>query len=186
MSPFTKHRHPLLYLAILLAGAAWIWLSAAPAGTTTQGAIPAPHAGFLAPDFSLTGLDGEQYTLSELRGQAVLLNLWASWCAPCRAEMPAMQSVYEDYREVGFIVLAVNATNQDNIAAASAFASQYGLTFPILLDTSGNVSALYQLRALPSTFFIDRNGIIQEVVVGGPMAEALLRVRVEQLLEEAP
>ncbi len=114
----------------------------------------------------------------------MLINLWTSWCPPCKAEMPALQRVYEDYQEQGLEILAVNATNQDRLADAAAFAGQLGLTFPILFDEDGEVSLLYQLRSLPTTYFIDRQGIIQDVVIGGPMSEALLRIRIDQLLEE--
>ena len=171
-------------VGILLVGAAWMWLSRVEPGQTTGGLIPAPQVGFLAPDFSLQTPEGESYTLSELRGKAVLVNLWASWCLPCRAEMPAMQRVYEEYKDQGFEILAVNATNQDSVEAAVAFGLDYSLNFPILLDRDGAVSRAYNLRALPSSFFIGPDGVIREVVIGGPMAEALLRVRVEQLLAE--
>jgi peroxiredoxin len=100
--------------------------------------------------------------------------------------MPALQSVYTDYQADGLVVLAVNATNQDELQTALEFAASLNLTFPILLDQNGEVSSLYQLQALPTTFFVDREGIIQELVVGGPMAEALLRVRAEQLIEKDP
>lgn len=184
--------HPLLKprawtifsLAVLLLGAAWIWLSAAPAGATTAGGIPAPRAGFQAPDFSLADADGNSITLSDLRGQGVLVNLWASWCTPCQAEMPAMQRVYEEYQAQGFTILAVNATNQDSQTAAQQFAVEKGLTFPILYDLDGSVSRIYNVTALPTSFFIAPDGTIREVIIGGPMAEALLRVRVEQLFEE--
>ena len=174
----------LLSLAILLLSAGWIWLSAAPAWATTAGEIPAPRAGFLAPDFSLPDAEGNLVTLSDLRGQAVLVNLWASWCTPCQAEMPAMQRVYEEYRDQGFTILAVNAAHQDSQAAARQFAAEHGLTFPILYDLDGSVARSYQLSALPTSFFILPDGAINEVIIGGPMAEALLRARVEQLLEK--
>ena len=172
-----------LYIIILIATLAWIFVSADRTGTSTAGAIPAPQQGFLAPDFSLNTPNGESFTLSELRGQAVLVNLWATWCPPCRAEMPAMQKMYEEYKDQGFVVLAVNMTYQENYSAVVPFTQDHGLTFPILLDETGNVAGKYELRSLPSSFFVDRNGIIQEVVIGGPMAEALLRTRIESILE---
>ena len=169
---------------ILLVGAGWIWFSAAPDGSTTQGAIPVPRQGFQAPDFGLPNIQGEIVRLSSLRGRPVIINLWASWCTPCRSEMPAIQRIYEEYSEQGLIVLGVNATNQDNPQNAAQFAEELGLTFPILYDTDGQVSQQYLLSALPTTFFVDGSGTIQEVVVGGPMAEALLKIRIEQLIEK--
>jgi peroxiredoxin len=175
----------LISILILALAAGWIWISAAPPGSTTGGAIPAPAENFLAPDFSLTTLDGETVSLADFRGKVVLLNFWASWCPPCRSEMPAMERVYQDYANQGFVILAVNATQQDSPDAARQFVNEKGLTFPILLDTSGTVSALYRTRSLPTSFFIGADGIIDEVVIGGPMSEALLRTRVETLLSEA-
>jgi len=173
-------------ILVLTIGAAWIWLSTAPMGSTTQGDIPAPQEGFLAPDFRLETFDKEGYTLSELRGKPVLINFWASWCPPCRSEMPAIQKVYDEFQDQGFFVLAVNSTHQDNLGDAITFAQIRKLTFPILLDRDGSVGDLYEVRALPTTFFVDSQGIIQEVVVGGPMSEALLQIRVEQLMEQSP
>lgn len=174
-----------LSIAALLFAAAWIVVSAPEVNSFEQDQS-APTKGFLAPDFTLTTLSGERITLSDLRGEAVLVNLWASWCAPCLAEMPAMQAVYDRYREQGFHVLAVNATNQDSLSAAQAFVEELGLSYPILLDINGEVSAMYQLRALPSSFFISPDGRIREVIIGGPMAEALLSIRAEQLIAEIP
>jgi peroxiredoxin len=168
---------------ILLAGLAWIWLSAAEPGAATAGQIPAPRQGFLAPDFSLPTPQGETRALSDLRGKPVILNVWASWCGPCRAEMPALEKVHQAYQEKGLVVLGLNAASQDSREAALAFAKELELTFPILLDAEGRVQELYEVRAFPTTYFIDRQGRIQEIVIGGPMAEALLRVRAEQLLE---
>jgi len=172
-----------LYLIILVAALAWVFASADQTGTSTAGELPAPRQGFLAPDFTLQSLEGKNFTLSELRGQAILVNLWATWCLPCRAEMPAMQRMYEEYKDQGFVVLALNMTYQDTPSAVLPFVQEHGLTFPILLETNGQAAGQYELRSLPSSFFIDRNGIIQEVVIGGPMAEALLRTRIESLLK---
>ncbi|RME86996.1 MAG: TlpA family protein disulfide reductase [Anaerolineae bacterium] len=182
MQPFRR----FFSIGVLLLGLLWIGLSADRSGSATAGAIPAPQKGFLAPDFTLPTLDGGEIRLAGQRGQVILLNLWASWCGPCQAEMPAMQRVYEAYREQGFTVLAVNATSQDHLADVQAFVARHGLTFPILLDARGEVSRLYNLRSLPTSFFIGRDGMIREVVIGGPMSEALLRTRVEELLKEAP
>jgi len=173
-------------ILVLIVGAAWIWFSAAPLGSTTQGDIPAPQEGFLAPDFSLETFSGDGYTLSDLRGKPILINFWASWCPPCRSEMTAIQKVYDEFQDQGFVVLAVNSTHQDNLGDAITFAQIRRLTFPILLDRDGSVSNLYEVRSLPTTFFVDPQGIIQEVVVGGPMSEALLRIRAEQLMEQSP
>ena len=95
-----------------------------------------------------------------------------------------MERIFEEYEEMGFTILAVNAANQDNRNEAEAFVEEMGLTFPILFDKDGYVYEQYQIRALPSSFFILPDGSIQEVVFGGPMAEALLQTRVETLLKE--
>ncbi|MBI5825423.1 MAG: TlpA family protein disulfide reductase [Chloroflexi bacterium] len=169
-----------LYILILMAGAAWISISA---GTSTVGTTSAPQAGFTAPDFTLKTPTGEEYTLSELKGNAVLVNLWATWCPPCRAEMPAIQKMYDEYKDQGFIVLGVNMTYQDDPFTVTPFVEEHGLTFPILLDEIGNVGTAYQIRSLPSSYFINRLGVITEVVIGGPMSEALLRTRIEEALK---
>lgn len=170
---------------VLLLGLAWIIFSADPGGAS-NGDISAPRPGFLAPDFTLQTTDGATVTLSDLRGQAVLVNIWASWCAPCRAEMPAMQRVYEEYKEQGLVILAVNSTVQDSAESAVSFASELGLTFPILLDIQGVATRLYLVQGLPASFFIGRDGVIREVVPGGPMSEVLLRTRIESILETMP
>lgn len=171
----------LLYLLVLAIGAGWIFFSADT--SNAAGKTSAPQTGFAAPDFTLQTSDGEEYTLSDLRGSAVLINLWATWCPPCRAEMPAIEKMYREYKDKGLVVLAVDMTYQDNPADVAPFIQEYGLTFPVLLDQTGTVGAAYQLRSLPSSYFIDRFGIIREVVIGGPMSEALLRARIEQILK---
>lgn len=169
---------------ILITGLAWIWLSRTTPEQTFSDGLPAPRQGFMAPDFSLTDATGKTIRLSDLRGRPVLVNVWASWCTPCRAEMPAMQRLYQEYQQRGLEILAVNSTSQDNRDNAQSFADQLGLTFPILYDDLGDVAKLYQVQSLPSSFFIDAAGKVHQVVIGGPMAEALLRVRIEQLFEQ--
>lgn len=184
----TWMRQPRRWLSITatmaLLGGLWIWLSAVPAAATTGGQIPSPREGFLAPNFELERLQGDPITLQQLRGQVVIVNFWASWCPPCRAEMPALEQTYRAHREQGLEILAVNSTHQDSIGAARTFVQEHGLGFPILLDQTGLVGNLYQTRALPTTFFIDRDGVIRKVIIGGPMSETTLRTTVQSLLGE--
>lgn len=167
-----------------LLGTFWIWQSAVPATATTGGLVPSPREGFPAPDFTLPTLDGGEVTLSDLRGQVVAINLWTSWCPPCREEMPAIEQVYGQYREEGLVVLGLNSTFQDDEEAAASFVRELGLTFPILLDRTGAASRRYQLQALPTTYFVDRQGIIRSVVLGGPMSPATIESKIVDLLAE--
>ncbi len=172
-------------LILFVLGLGWTLLSRVPQQFSNL--VPSPRVGFLAPGFSLERLDnGGLTSLSDLRGKVVLVNIWASWCPPCREEMPAINRVYQEYESQGFEVLAVNTTYQDNLADAEAFAQNLGLTFPILLDRTGEISQLYLLRGLPSSYFIDREGIIRYVVVGGPMSETLIRTKIQELLGPVP
>lgn len=170
-------------LFLLVTGFVWIFVSADRSGASTSGKIPAPQRGFLAPDFELKTPTGESIRLSDLRGQAILVNLWATWCPPCRAEMQSIEKVYKEYKDQGFTVLAVNMTYQDDPFAIMPFVNEQALTFPILLDETAEMAEAYELRSLPSSFFIRRDGIINEVVIGGPMSEALLRTRIEAILK---
>ena len=170
-------------MALLLGlGVAWISASRVPGeeALARTDRPPAPQAGFAAPDFTLETRDGETANLADLRGQVVLLNFWATWCPPCRAEMPAIQDVYDGYRDQGFTVLAVDVGEGE--AQVAAFADEGGFTFPILMDRDGTVSRRYQVRAMPSTFFIDQEGVIREVTLGGPMTEGFIESQVTGLL----
>lgn len=169
---------------VALLSVLWIWQSATPAAATTGGRRPSPREHFLAPDFTLPTLDGGEVTLSSLRGEVVIINLWTSWCPPCREEMPAIEQVYRQYQDKGLEVLAVNSTFQDDERAAAAFVQELGLTFPVLLDRDGAVSRRYQLQALPTTFFVDRQGIIRSVVLGGPMRPAVIDSKIVELISE--
>ena len=171
---------------VLTLGMAWIWFSAEPSSATTGDLIPSPREGFLAPDFTLLTTTGESVTLSGLQGTVVIVNLWASWCSPCRAEMPALQRVYEDYQDRGVEVLAINTTFQDSEVDAKAFMEEMNLSFPVLLDRTGSVSRQFQLRALPTTFFIDQEGVIGKVILGGPISETTFQTAVEELFREVP
>ena len=184
MNHFSQRNWTLLTITILALGVGWIGVSSRFFEGSTNGFIPAPQVSFLAPDFNLQNIDGDTILLSDLRGQAVLLNFWGSWCPPCKEEMPAMQKVYQDYQDQGFSILAVNAAFQEQPGAVTEFLFENAFDFTVLLDTEGVVSQQYQVHAFPTSYFIDSDGIIQEIVIGGPMAEALLRTRIENLLEE--
>lgn len=170
---------------VFVAGVVWMFLSKMPAERMAQsGPPPSPKEGFTAPDFTLDLLRGGEITLSELQGNPVVLNLWATWCGPCREEMPAIESVYNSYKELGLTVIGLNLTSQDSEQAVYEFIQELELTFPIALDRDGSVARRYQLMGLPTTYFINSQGVIQSVVVGGPMSEALIQSKVETLFQE--
>ena len=129
--------------------------------------------GFLAPDFSLGTLEGNTMRLSDLRGQPVILNFWATWCPPCRAEMPELEKVWRQYKGSGLMLLGVDQA--ESAAVVEQFArNDMGVTFPILLDTDLAVRNKYAVRALPTTVFIDAEGRIQDVKIGGPLDTAAI------------
>ena len=169
---------------ILALGMIWTVISRVPPDRprAEQGAVA--KEGFSAPDFTLDLLGGDKVTLSDLRGRVVLVNFWTSWCPPCRLEMPAIEKTYRSYKNLGFVVIGLNLTAQDSEKAAADFVHEIGITFPIALDRDNAVGNLYRVTALPTSFFIDRNGVIRSVIVGGPMCEALIKSRVEELLRE--
>lgn len=152
-------------------------------GAASVATVPAPREGHPAPDFTLLDLTGQPVRLADLQGQVVLINIWATWCPPCRAEMPMIQASYEEYRDQGFTVLAVNS--REDAATVAGYMEASSLTFPALLDFDGSVSNAYQARVMPSSFFVDRAGVIR-AVYRGPLARSVIAGTVEQLLAEAP
>lgn len=130
----------------------------------TGQAAAAPVVGAPAPDFELATLDGESVRLSDLRGQVVALNFWATWCVPCRAEMPLLDAALEKYADAGLVILGIDADEPASLVAD--FRDEFGLTFPLLLDPGAEVQQLYRVRGYPTTFFVDREGIIRAQQVG--------------------
>lgn len=169
----------------LAAAVLWTFYSRVPTAVGAPlSSSPSPREGFFAPDFTLDTLDGDRVTLSELRGKIVVVNFWTTWCPPCREETPALEASYKAYKDSGVIILGLNLTDQDSLKEVEAFAKEFRLTYPILLDRDGSVGLTYQLNGLPTTFFINREGVIRTVVVGGPMSETFIRSKVEALLKE--
>jgi peroxiredoxin len=113
-----------------------------------------------APDFTLKSKAGNNIKLSELKGSIVMVNFWASWCGPCRKELPAFEKLYRKYEPLGLIILAVNV--DDDPAKANGLLSEVNISFPVLYDTDQSVSELYEVEAMPSTYFINRDGELVE------------------------
>lgn len=114
-----------------------------------------------APDFALKSSNGENLRLSEYRGDVVMVNFWATWCGPCRQEMPLLDELYSRYQRVGFSLLGVNI--DDNSAKAMDMVSELGVSFPVLFDARKEVSRLYEVEAMPVTVIIDREGTVRHV-----------------------
>lgn len=139
--------------------------------------------GALAPDFSLPVLDGQTVRLSEFRGKPVILNFWATWCPPCRAEMPALEEIWQQYGRGDVVVLGVD--QGEGTAVVERFINtKVHTTFPILMDQRQTIGDTYFVRSLPTTFFIDPNGFIQEIRVGGPLSLDFLQGQVQRLQGE--
>ena len=114
-----------------------------------------------APDFTLKTLNGPNLRLEEYRGQVVLINFWASWCGPCRQEMPILDRLHQRYEDAGFAVLGVNVEGE--VAPAKKIVDKSKVTFPVLIDAGQHVSELYDLEAMPSTVVVDRDGVVRYV-----------------------
>jgi len=128
---------------------------------------PLPAIGAVAPDFTLKTLDGGEVSLSQFRGRPVLINFWASWCPPCRLEMPDLVRAYEAHKDEGFVLLGINLTFQDSIPDVQAFVEEFNMTFPVLLDETGEVTLdRYRLLGLPMSVFVDRTGLIAHMRIG--------------------
>ena len=125
----------------------------------------APRVGHLAPDFVLTTLDGREVRLSDYRGHVVFLNFWATWCGPCKVEMPAMERLYREYRRQGFAILAVSS-DPEGAAVTRPFRDSLGLSFTIAHDPEMIVGRMYGVRTLPVTFLVNRDGVITHRIFG--------------------
>ncbi len=136
-----------------------------------------------APDFTLINPGGKKVALKDFRGKVVFLNFWATWCESCRDEMPAMERLYREFKDKGFEIVGVNV--KDKRPDALAFYKKFHLTYPVVLDPEGEVGLLYGAFGMPTTYLIDRNGIVLARLWGpadwySPGARNLIRTLVEQ------
>ena len=180
-----RHTGRKLAAAFLLVGAFGVlqYLASLP---KAPGIAPeATQARDLFPlDFALPDLQGNTVRLSDLRGKVVLINVWATWCYPCRVEMPSMHALYQDYREKGFEILAISIDVQGKDVVAP-FVAEYGLSFPVLLDPDNVVSTRLQGRGIPASYLLDKQGRIAGVEIGAKdWNSGKMRRLLDQLLAE--
>ncbi|HHB91227.1 MAG TPA: redoxin domain-containing protein [Anaerolineae bacterium] len=165
---------------ILIAGVLWVQNGARGAAPADTSQIPdglaiatlagvknrgtQPAEGHNAPNFAFRYPDGSTYTLADFQGQAVIVNFWATWCPPCRREMPGLVKAYEAYKEEGLMILEVDVA--DPPEAVAQFVQEYNMTMPVILDQREEVTRLYRTNSFPTSFFIDREGVIQLRWVG--------------------
>ncbi|HIH96222.1 MAG TPA: TlpA family protein disulfide reductase [Thermoplasmata archaeon] len=166
----------LLKVLLIITSALVLTLGFVTAGCSAPSSPPTPtqgtKVGNLAPDFQLHNLEGKPVSLSGFRGKPVMLNFWATWCHPCVFEMPYLQQVYEERSARGLVLLPINidATSPK----VSQFLQSHKLSLPVLLDTKKDVAQTYNIQYIPTTFFIDKDGIIQAMKVGAfPNKEAI-------------
>jgi peroxiredoxin len=154
-------------------------------GGTATPAMPVLSQTIVAPDFSLRDLDGNVRRLASFRGRVVLVSFWATWCPPCRTEMPLMEALYQAYKEHDFEVVAV-ASDVQGAEVVQPFVTQLHLSFTTLLDTTGQVTRLYGVTSLPTTYLLDREGRLVTVAIGShDWAKAEARALIMSLLDPA-
>ena len=146
---------------------------------TTACQSEAPQLGKPAPDFQLNTLDGQPISLSDLKGKPVLINFWQIRCPPCRMEMPYLQQIYDERQAKGLVLLAINIGERPSQVAE--FMQGQGLSFPVLLDSQGEIAEKYGIRGIPTTFFIDRDGIIQDIRIGAFQSKAEIESSLSKL-----
>jgi len=168
----------IIFVAAVLLGLGWVVVTrveprVADHGELAEAAVP----GYRAPDFALPSTSGETVAL-HAENRPVVLNFWATWCAPCRAEMPAFQRISQRY---GDQIAVIGVNQRETPARVTSFALEVGTTYPLLLDEDGAVNGTYRIRALPTTVFIDADGVVQEVF-SGILTEGALQEKIERHL----
>jgi len=153
----------ILLAVVVLAGAAVYQNVNRKAETTAMPAEAKPRPNYLAPSFTLKQMNTEQtYEVGGPREKPLMINFWASWCGPCNLEAPDLVKLYDKYGDK-FDLYAVNITPGDNMKNIQAFVDKHALDFPVLLDMQGDVTELYQIQPIPTSFLIDKNGVIRDM-----------------------
>ena len=189
---------PLAVLALIVGGL-WYWQSrgsstsndaygtiALPDERNPTGESPAPRVGRAAPDFVLEKPGGGTLRLSDLQGHPVLLNFWASWCAPCRAETPDLVAAYQQYQAQGLIIVGVNLQEADK--KVLKFTQDFGVTYPVVIDRDGDVKGVWPggpFRGLPASYFIDSTGVVRDSYPG-QLTKDLLAEKLAKILPAGP
>lgn len=193
---FRRVVYPIVVIAAII-GVIW-WIEYRPSGDADPSGVrygpvdlPAPlqspgldvsaEPGAAAPDFLLQALDGGEIRLSDYRGRPVVLNFWATWCRPCRQEMPQLVKAYDRYRGDALLVIGVNL--QEGSAVLDTFVRDFGIQYPIALDRTGDVGDRYRLLGLPTSVFIGRDGVIRSVF-NGPFVEKSQGTNVQGAIDE--
>lgn len=154
-----------LLLAMLIAVGIGYFVIGQPESIPVLANEQKPEVGYQAPHFTLTGMNNQPYKVEGKREKPVILNFWASWCGPCHLEAPDLQKIQEKYGQQ-VDLYGINATANDNPESAMAFVKEYKLTFPIPMDVAGTVTDRYKIMAFPTTFIVDREGVIQKKIIG--------------------
>lgn len=143
--------------------------------------LPSIAEGEMAPNFELKTLDGDHVQLSDYRGKKVIVNFWATWCGPCREEMPAMQDFYDKYVDE-VEILAINTTDSEkNVKTVQSFLEEYDFTYPTLLDKGSSVNEAYEVLGLPTTYFVGTDGTIQAPMKVGSMTYEFMEDMIEKI-----
>ena len=184
----SSQHSPARFYALLLIGTGlvsigimFILLLNAPAASTQDFSVVPAKVDFAAPELTLEDLSGKSVSLKDHLGSVVLVNLWATWCPPCREEMPTLQSFYEKYKANGFVLIAIN--QEETAEVVVPFVKEFGLTFPVWLDIDYLAQRKFNTMNLPSSYVIDRNGRVRLMWIGG-ISKKNLEKYVPDLIEE--
>jgi thiol-disulfide isomerase/thioredoxin len=167
----------VIVIVLLLFGLTIYQMEKTPTNARPAVSVPSEAArGKPAPVLALKGLDGKSYQAGGVRDKPLVLNFWASWCGPCHQEAPDLKRVYEKYGNQ-FDLYGVNVTKGDSLADVKAFVGKYGLTFPILLDEQGKAAEMYRILFVPTSFLIDKQGVLLDVIHVLPPDELERRIQ---------